>query len=181
MAKSNLRTSFAADDPARFLCSSGEMQSRFQILDKGFWIRNKGLSLKTAFVRSRMSNGSGVTMYGRPNYLDVRWPDRIVYPQEFCNKHEHPSRHPQAPTWPAAMLTNVTLRAEGPEQTRVRLQWAPYCLTTAEDVTIFVAARFGMTADCSGSFEKLDRLLERWWHAASPSSARSSRAAASHS
>lgn len=36
-------------------------------------------------------------------------PDRIVYVQNFCDESETLSRHPLAPTWPAYMLTQVTL------------------------------------------------------------------------
>jgi uncharacterized protein YndB with AHSA1/START domain len=107
----------------------------------------------------RMSNGAGTTMYGKVQYLEVRRPDRLVYTQEFCDEHEKPSRHPHAPTWPATMLTTVTLTAEGPEQTRVAIQWEPYGSTTREEVATFVGARAGMTQGWSGSFEKLEAFL----------------------
>src|SRR5512145_208971 len=86
----------------------------------------------------RMSNGAGLTLYGKAKYREVRRPDRIVYTQEFCDEHENMARHPMAPTWPAAMLTTVTLTAEDVEHTRVAIQWEPYGATTREEVATFV-------------------------------------------
>jgi uncharacterized protein YndB with AHSA1/START domain len=107
----------------------------------------------------RMTNGSNVTMYGRAHYREVASPHRIVYTQEFCDEQEQLSRHPFAPTWPATMLTTVTLTAEGPEQTRVAIQWEPFGATTAEELATFMAGRAGMTQGWSGSFEKLEAYL----------------------
>lgn len=107
----------------------------------------------------KMSNGAGVTMYGRASYREIRGPGRIVYTQEFCDENENLSRHPAAPTWPATMLTSVTLTSEGPHQTRVKIQWEPFGTTTAEEVATFVAARAGMTQGWTGSFEKLEAYL----------------------
>ncbi|MEI9953769.1 MAG: SRPBCC family protein [Pseudomonadota bacterium] len=107
----------------------------------------------------RMSNGSGVTMYGRANYLEVRRPDRLVYTQQFCDEHENLSRHPLTPTWPATMLTTVTLTAEGPAQTRVSIRWEPFGEVSAEEAATFLAARAGMTVGWTGSFDKLEALL----------------------
>ena len=107
----------------------------------------------------RMSNGAGLTMYGRAKYLEIRRPDRLVYTQEFTDEKEQPARHPFAPTWPAAMLTTVTLTAEGPEQTRVTIQWEPHGETTAAELATFLAGRAGMTQGWNGSFEKLTAML----------------------
>jgi uncharacterized protein YndB with AHSA1/START domain len=107
----------------------------------------------------RMTNGKDVTMYGRASYLEVRAPDRIVYTQEFCDEHEKLSRHPHAPTWPATMLTTVTLTAEGPEQTRVSIQWEPHGPATSEELSTFAGARAGMTSGWGGSFEKLEAFV----------------------
>jgi uncharacterized protein YndB with AHSA1/START domain len=106
-----------------------------------------------------MSNGGGVTMWGRASYLEVRRPDRLVYTQQFCDENEQLSRHPMAPVWPATMLTTVTLSAEGPEQTRVSIHVQPYGDCTPAEVAAFAAARAGMTLGWGGSFEKLEGLL----------------------
>ena len=109
----------------------------------------------------KMSNGTDTTMYGRAVYLEVRRPDRLVYTQEFCDEKENITRHPHAPTWPAAMLTTVTFSAEGPEQTRVSIHWEPYGDATAEEIAFFAAARPGMTQGWTGSFEKLEASLSK--------------------
>jgi uncharacterized protein YndB with AHSA1/START domain len=131
------------------------------------WLPPTGFSMEfsRADIRTggssayRMTNGSNVTMYGRAEYLEIRKPDRIVYTQQFCDEKGNLSRHPFAPTWPATMLTTVTLSAEGPEETRVSIQWEPYGEATAQEVATFVAARAGMSQGWGGSFEKLEALL----------------------
>jgi len=108
----------------------------------------------------RMTNGSSVTMYGRLQYLAIDRPERIVYTQQFCDEHENISRHPLAPVWPETMLTTVTLAEEGPEQTRVTVQWEPHGNVTPQELEAFRAERAGMTQGWTGSFDKLDAYLE---------------------
>jgi uncharacterized protein YndB with AHSA1/START domain len=107
-----------------------------------------------------MSNGEGVKFHGRIEYLKIQPPDCLVYTQQFCDEQENISRHPMAPTWPATMLTTVKLTAESPERTRVTVTWEPYGATTPEEVAVFIAARAGMTQGWTGSFDKLEELLE---------------------
>lgn len=131
------------------------------------WLPPTGFSME--FLRAdireggatfyRMSNGLDTTMHGRAHYLELRRPDRIVYTQDFCDENEKLSRHPHAPTWPAAMLTTVTFVAESAEQTRVAIQSEPYGEATPEEVATFNGARPGMTLGWGGSFEKLEALL----------------------
>jgi uncharacterized protein YndB with AHSA1/START domain len=109
----------------------------------------------------RMTNGSDVTMYGRAQYLEVRRPDRLVYTQQFTDDKGNISRHPMLSTWPATMLTTVALSTEGPDQTRVTIQWEPHGETTPEEVAMFLAQRASMTQGWSGSFDKLETLLGR--------------------
>ncbi len=99
-------------------------------------------------------------MYGRAQYLEIDPPNRLVYTQEFCDEKGGMARHPMAPTWPETMLTVVQLHAEGPDQTRVQVTWRPYGKFTQEEVAMFVAARDGMTTGWTGSFDKLENLLE---------------------
>jgi uncharacterized protein YndB with AHSA1/START domain len=98
-------------------------------------------------------------MYGRAAYLAIEKPGRLVYTQEFCDEHENISRHPFAPTWPATMLTVVTLTEEGPDRTRVTVEWEPHGPTTPEELATFINARAGMTQGWTGSFDKLEALL----------------------
>lgn len=106
-----------------------------------------------------MTNGQGVTMYARAEYREIVRPHRIVYVQNFCDADEALSRHPLAPTWPAYMLTQVTLTEEGPDRTRVTIEWEPYGETTPVEVETFVAGRAGMTGGWTGSFDKLEEVL----------------------
>lgn len=108
-----------------------------------------------------MTDGAKVKMYGRAEYLEIREPDRIVYSQQFCDENEGISRHPMAPTWPATMLTVVTLSEEAPDLTRVTITWEPYGKATPEEVETFVKARGGMTQGWTGSFEKLEAYLDK--------------------
>ena len=105
-----------------------------------------------------MSNDK-IKMYGRAEYLEIRRPDRIVYTQQFCDENEKLSRHPMAPTWPATMLTTVTLAAEGPDRTRVTILWEPHGPTTREEIETFIKAKAGMTQGWTGSFDKLEAYL----------------------
>ena len=106
-----------------------------------------------------MTNGQ-FTMYGGAEYLEVRRPDLLRYTQWFADANEKMSRHPAAPTWPEKMLTTVTLTAEGASQTRVTVRWEPYGAVTSAEMDAFVAARAGMTMGWTGSFDKLEAVLE---------------------
>lgn len=109
----------------------------------------------------RMTNDSGLTMYGRAEYLQIEKPTRIVYTQQFCDEHERISRHPKMPTWPATMLTTVTLAEDGPERTIVTVTWEPFGPTTPEELACFLEARGGMSQGWTGSFDKLDELISQ--------------------
>jgi uncharacterized protein YndB with AHSA1/START domain len=107
----------------------------------------------------RMTDGKQTTIYGKVAYVEIRKPDRIVYTQQFCDEQERMSRHPMAPVWPETMLTTVTLTAEGPDQTRVTVEWQPFGQATREEIEVFVKARAGMTLGWTGSFDKLEDYL----------------------
>jgi len=107
----------------------------------------------------KMTNHADVTFFGRAEYLKIEKPGCLVYRQQFCDEQESISRHPHVPTWPATMLTTVTLAEEGPERTRVTVTWVPDGPTTPEEVAVFVQMRGGMTQGWTGSFDKLEELL----------------------
>lgn len=106
-----------------------------------------------------MSNGQ-LKMYGCAQYSQISR-ERIVYTQQFCDEHGNISRHPMAPTWPASMLTVVTLNEEGPDQTRVTVTWEIDGECTSEELATFIKGRAGMTGGWTGSFDKLDEALAR--------------------
>lgn len=106
-------------------------------------------------------NLAGMTMYGHVSYKEIKKPTRLVYTQSFVDKDEKMSRHPMSPTWPATMLTTVTLAEEGPEETRLTLVWEVYGEATAEERATFQQAKAGMAQGWGGSFEKLEELLSK--------------------
>lgn len=131
------------------------------------WLPPTGFEMKfiRADIRSggasfySMSNGSGITMYGRARYLEISRPDRMVYTQEFCDENERPARHPFAPTWPETMQTTVRFVAEGPSKTRVTVNWEVVGQATAEERATFHEGKSGMTGGWTGSFDKLESIL----------------------
>jgi uncharacterized protein YndB with AHSA1/START domain len=108
----------------------------------------------------RMYNQSGMNMYGRAHYIEVDPPKRLVYTQQFCDEKDNLSRHPAAPTWPATMLTVVEFTSEGPEQSRVTVNWECHGETTPEELATFIQGRAGMTIGWTGSFDKLEDYLQ---------------------
>ncbi len=133
------------------------------------WLAPTGFNME--FIRSDiktggstfyfMSNDSGMKMYGRAHYKEITCPNKLVYTQEFCDANEKPARHPMAPTWPATMMTTVTLTEENPEQTRVTVEWEVVGDYTKEELETFIKGRAGMTMGWTGSFDKLEEYLEK--------------------
>jgi uncharacterized protein YndB with AHSA1/START domain len=131
------------------------------------WLAPTGFDMR--FIRADIRTGGSslysmtspaFTMYGRAHYEEVRSPDRIVYTQQFCDANENIARHPMAPTWPETMRTYVELTAEGPNRTRVTVTWEVAGDATAEEVAVFTSARSGMTQGWTGSFDKLEAVLD---------------------
>lgn len=112
-----------------------------------------------------MSNEGGLKMYGRAHYLEISKSNRLVYTQQFCDeKNEKATRHPLAPTWPETMLTVVTFTEEGPDQTRVTVQWEPHEQFSPEELNTFIQSRGGMTQGWTGSFDKLEDYISNHSH-----------------
>jgi uncharacterized protein YndB with AHSA1/START domain len=107
-----------------------------------------------------MTGSGGQKMYGKASYREITKPNRIVYTQVFCDENEKITRHPMAPTWPETMLTTVTLSEEGPNQTRVTIQWEIEGQATAVERETFKKERSGMTQGWTGSFDKLEEHLK---------------------
>lgn len=105
--------------------------------------------------------GNDIKMYGQAHYIELRQPDRLVYTQNFCDENEKMSRHPLAPTWPAVMLTTVTLTEEADNQTRVTVVWECQGQLTKEELETFISGRAGMTGGWTGSFDKLEGYLAK--------------------
>jgi uncharacterized protein YndB with AHSA1/START domain len=130
------------------------------------WLPPAGSQMR--FIRANITPGGSAffvivgehgTMHVRADYLEVDPPRRIVYVQQFCDEHEGPSRHPGAESFPATLLTTVTLAEEGPERTRVTVTMEPQGALTELELATFVQERGGMTQGWSGSFDALEALL----------------------
>ena len=131
------------------------------------WLPPTGASMR--FLRAEPRPGGisfyamtftgGEPMYGRVRYLEMHRPARVVYVQQFCDAEERVIRPAFFPHWPLAMRTTVELVAEEAQMTRVTVRWEPMD-ATAEDMAEFVQQRTGMTGGWTGSFEKLEALLQ---------------------
>jgi uncharacterized protein YndB with AHSA1/START domain len=106
-----------------------------------------------------MTGEGGAKMYGKAQYLQMEKPHRLVYTQQFADEKGNVARHPMAPTWPETMLTTVTLSEEGPDRTRVTIEWEVHGAATPQEHETFKTAKAGMTQGWTGSFDKLESYL----------------------
>ncbi|MEQ1877478.1 MAG: SRPBCC family protein [Bdellovibrionia bacterium] len=108
-----------------------------------------------------MTDGKSLKMYGRANYLELKKPERLIYTQQFIDKDENIARHPHAPTWPETMKTTVTLTEEGPDCTRVTIQWEVHGEATKAEREMFHSAKAGMSQGWGGSLDKLEEYITK--------------------
>lgn len=133
------------------------------------WLPPTGATMRFLRAEPRVGGSSfyamtfpgGETLYGLLNYIALDPPARIAYAQQFCDENERVMRPPFFRHWPETMLTSVELAAEGPDCTRVTVRWEPHADATPADIAEFVAQRGSMTGGWTGSFGKLEVLLER--------------------
>jgi len=130
------------------------------------WLAPTGFEMK--FFRADIKPGGStfycmtsenIKLFGRAEYLEVKKPNQLKYMQQFCDENEQLSRHPGAPTMPATMLTTVTFAEEGPNQTRVTVEWEVQGQITPEEMDTFIKMKGGMTQGWTGSFDKLEAYL----------------------
>lgn len=122
-------------------------------------IRFEGPKNSTVFYS--MNNGQSVQFFGKIHHREATPPHRLVYSQSFCDKNGKMSRHPLAPIWPEEMLTIVEFHSEGKNQTRATVTWEPSGASTRDEIQFFAQSRDGMTQGWTGSFDKLEDILER--------------------
>lgn len=108
----------------------------------------------------KMTDGKDMTMYGRLQYRDLVPDKRIMYVQEFLDNKGNLSRHPMLQVFPSAMLVIIDFNEEGPEQTRVTVSMEPTGAFNKEEAEAFIGQRGNMTMGWTGSFDKLEDLLE---------------------
>ncbi len=139
-------------DPDQLVAWSGPVGAQTEYINVD--IRTGG----KAFYR--MPFGESV-IYGNVHYLEVKRPDRLIYVQQFADEDGNPGRHPLAPAWPQSMLTTITFSKEGPDQTRVTLEWEVTDEWTQEELDTFIRGKDSMTQGWTGSFDKLEEFFER--------------------
>lgn len=133
------------------------------------WLPPRGFTMKVIEGEIRegsttffsMSDGGGITMYGRAKYLEIERPNRLVYTQWFTDEKGNVARHPMSPVWPERMRTTVELSPESSDITLVTVRWEIDSDATSEEAAAFSRAKAGMTQGWMGSFEKLEALLEQ--------------------
>lgn len=108
-----------------------------------------------------MSGQSGMKMYGKMKYVSIQNPEKIIYTQQFCDEEGAVCRHPAAPTWPETMHTIIQFSEEGTHKTRITVLWSVIGNVSHEEMQTFIQGRAGMTMGWTGSFDKLDRYLEK--------------------
>ncbi|MGE0482683.1 MAG: SRPBCC family protein [Gammaproteobacteria bacterium] len=132
------------------------------------WLPPTGASMRFLRAEPRVGGSShytmtlpdGTTVYGLVAYLQLARPRLLVYTQQFCDADERIVRPFFFEHWPQTMLTTIELAAEGPACTRVTVRWEPRDATAA-DIQAFTAQRGSMAAGWTGSFDKLEAVLER--------------------
>lgn len=107
-----------------------------------------------------MTNADGSLMYGKVNYRTIDPNDVLIYTQNFCDAKGELAKPHFAPTWPDRMLTTINFYPEGPNETRITLQWEVEGPATDEERNTFNQAKPGMTGGWTGSFDKLELLAE---------------------
>jgi uncharacterized protein YndB with AHSA1/START domain len=107
-----------------------------------------------------MTNADGSQMHGKVHYLKIQPHDLLIYTQNFCDPNGDLCKPPFAPTWPDSMRTTVKFSAEGTDETRITLKWEVNGPATDIERKTFKDAKPGMTVGWTGSFDKLDALVE---------------------
>jgi uncharacterized protein YndB with AHSA1/START domain len=100
---------------------------------------------------------AGQDMWGKFVYREIAAPERIVWVNSFSNPKGEVTRHPLSPTWPAEMLTTLTL-IEQQGKTTVTIRWAPISPTDAERKT-FDEGHASMQQGWTGTFDQLTEYL----------------------
>lgn len=113
---------------------------------------------------SQMRNNEGVSFCALFEYLECS-PSRLVYTQRFCTEAGAPARHPGLPEFPESLLNTIEFTEEEDGMTRVTLTTTPTTTPAGSpssgEIKVFLDIRGGMTAGWSGSFDKLESLLEK--------------------
>ncbi len=98
-------------------------------------------------------------IWGKYVYREIEPKTKLVWEHSFSDAAGGIARHPMAPLWPLVLLTTVTFKPLGDDQTELTLEWIPLGATPQEEA-VFHAAKIGMVAGWGGSFENLVAYLK---------------------
>lgn len=132
------------------------------------WFGPKGFTMPAARMDFRrdgmfhfcLCGPDGVEKWGKFVYREITAPERIVHVHSFSDEDGGLTRHPLSPTWPLEMLSTATFAEEGPDKTRLTIEWIPLN-ATEEELKTFEGGRPGMNQGWAGTFESLDAYLEK--------------------
>jgi uncharacterized protein YndB with AHSA1/START domain len=102
----------------------------------------------------------GMEMWGKQTYKEITPKTRLVLIQCFSDKDGGITRHPMAATWPKETLSTISLKALGPKETELTIEWLPYN-ATEEELNTFNGAFEGMNQGFGGTFAKLEEYLAK--------------------
>lgn len=133
------------------------------------WMGPTGASMK--FIRTNVKEGGesmwamtmpdGSTSYGVVSYKQIQPHDLFVYVQNFADKDGRLSKPSFIKNYPDRILTTVQFSAEEAHHTRVTLTWEILGAATEIERKTFHEMKAGMTQGWTGSFDKLEELLEK--------------------
>ena len=106
-----------------------------------------------------MQMPTGVTMWGKWVFREIKAPDSLAYVVSFCNEAGQPVRHPMAPLWPLEVLAIQTL-TEKDGKTIYESRSFPIN-ATPEERAIFKAGHAGMQMGFGGTFAQLETYLAK--------------------
>jgi uncharacterized protein YndB with AHSA1/START domain len=127
----------------------------------GFDMRYVTADLRAGGECSFVMTKGAVTLNVRTRYLELQPPERLAYEQQFVDEEGRVARHPGLPVWPEAILNTVTFAAEAEDRTRVTVESEPFGPASEAELEAFRKTRADMAQGWTGSFDQLEKLVER--------------------
>ena len=110
----------------------------------------------------RMTMEDGSTKHGKLEYRTIRPHELFVYSEHFSDENGTLIKLPVALSYPDRILTTVSFTPEDGNETRVAVRWEILGEANAEERATFEAMKAQMTPKWTGSFDKLEALLEAY-------------------
>ncbi|MGE3756696.1 MAG: SRPBCC family protein [Pseudobdellovibrionaceae bacterium] len=132
------------------------------------WMGPKGSEMSFIYTNVKEGGSShwamsmgGDTNYGLINYKTISPHDLFVYTQNFTDKDGKISKPSFIPNYPSIIMATVAFAEEGPDETRVTLTWEIVGEATDVERRTFHDMKTSMMGGWTGSFDKLEEVLER--------------------